>query len=993
MYGIIQLALLVLSIAKSRNFEALLISSSATTFASVFCIFALSYLEHSRSPRPAVVLNAYLFLTILLDITQTRTLWLASVTFDEITFCCLSTTGVVIKAVLILLESQHKTRWLIWDVKEHSPEETSGLYSLGVFAWLNKLFSMGYRRILTLHDLYPLDRAMASNNLYPKLANSTLKRPRNRKNGLAIATAHALIIQILLPVVPRIVLIAFQFCQPFLLNKLLSYLQTPLEQSSRNDGYGLIGAAGLIYTGIAVSGAVYWYLQERAVYMARGMLAGAVYRKSLEAKLSAADSSVALTLMSTDIDRIIQGLLSIHELWANILEVALASWLLSRQIGASFVAPLIVVVLCVVLSAILARLAGPRQTLWMENIQKRVGLTSRIIGQMKHLKISGLARPVGESIQEMRVEELKTGAKFRMIITWSVIIGYTPLCISPVMAFAFATRTLNISTIFTSMSFLLLLSNPLSVLFQLIPGFVAAFACFNRIQTFLEEESRAEYRESAFRESKEDIVTETGSSRCHDALVRPGFAISISNGNFGWKEDEYALQDINLNIEASRLTIIIGPVASGKSTLCKVILGEVPIAQGQVNMDSGLLPRKIGFCDQTPYLSNTTIRQNIVCNLAFDEARYHEVILASMLLQDLAILPEGDQTKVGSKGITLSGGQKSRVCVARALYLDSSFLVLDDILSGLDTNTEEQLFRAVFSPTGLLRQRKSTTVLCTHSIKHLPLADYIVALGSNGSIVEQGTYQDLINNKSGYVHNLGVNESSSVQLDDAATVAASSPQEPLNVATEMATRSSTEEQERTIGDRTVFRYYFARVPRWNIAVFVISSVGVGFFINFNVIWLKFWSQDVESTHPEKSNAFYIGLYAVFQASTLLCLFGACINVLVSTIQVVGSTLHQETLATVINASLYFFTTTDTGVVTNYFSQDMTLIDGSLPLALLNTSILFTNCIGVAAVIATSSQFLIITYPFLVIILWGIQRFYLRTSRQIRLLDLETKSPL
>jgi ATP-binding cassette subfamily C (CFTR/MRP) protein 1 len=165
--------------------------------------------------------------------------------------------------------------------------------------------------------------------------------------------------------------------------------------------------------------------------------------------------------------------------------------------------------------------------------------------------------------------------------------------------------------------------------------------------------------------------------------------------------------------------------------------------------------------------------------------------------------------------------------------------------------------------------------------------------------------------------------------------------------------SPMEEQERTLGDRTVFRHYFARVKRWNIAAIIIFSIGSGFFVNFNVIWLKFWSQDVESAHPEHSSPFYIGLYAFFQASTLFCLFGACVIVLVATIQVVGATIHKEALATVINAPLNFFTTTDTGVVTNHFSQDMTLIDGSLPLALLNTSIIIANCIGVAAVLATS----------------------------------------
>lgn len=985
--------MLVLSIVKSNKFVAFFISSSAVTLASVFIMLVLSYLEHFRSPRPAIILNAYLFLTILLDIAQTRTLWLASVSFDEITYSRLFTTAVVVKTILIILESQQKARWLSWDTKEHSPEETSGLYSLGAFAWLNKLFLMGYKRTLTLDDLYPLDQAMASEILHTKFANFILKSPRDRKNGLAMSTAKALTMPLLLPVGPRIALSAFQFCQPFLINSLVNYLQIPAGQSSRNDGYGLIGAAALIYTGIAISGAIYWYLQERVVYMVRGLLAGAVYRKTLEAKLSAADDSAALTLMSADVERIISGLLNIHELWANMIEVALASWLLSDQIGASFVAPLIVVGCCVVLAAFLARFAGPRQKMWMEKIQKRVGLTSNVIGEMKHFKIAGLVGPVEQSIQQMRVDELKAGARFRMILTWSAIIGYTPMCVSPVVTFAFTARTLDTTTIFTSLSYLLLLSNPLAILFQMVPGFNAALTCLTRIQMFVERDSRVDFRKSKFMHSKERMVTDLPTGP--DRAVHSASAMSISRGNFGWEENKLTLQNIHLDIPASQLTIVIGPIASGKSTLCKVILGEVPLAQGEVTMGQGWLAGKVGFCDQTPYLSNTTIRQNIVGFSTFDEERYHEVLQASMLLQDLAVLPQGDLTNVGSKGLTLSGGQKSRVCIARALYLDSRFLVFDDIFSGLDADTEEQIFRAIFSPTGLLHRRNATAVLCTHSVKHLPSADHIVALGSDGKIVEQGSFLDLMNNDSGYVYSLGVKESSSEELSDDITSASSDspvgPQKRLTVGTNGL--NPKEEQERALGDSSVFRHYFARVKMWITMAMVIGSIGWGFFYNFTVIWLKFWSQDVESTNPSHSTPFYLGLYAFFQISSLICLFVVCRAVLVATTQAAGARIHKEALATVINAPLKFFTTTDTGIVTNHFSQDMILIDGSLPLSLLNSFVLIATCIGVAAVIATSSQFLIVTYPLLATILWGIQKFYLRTSRQIRLLDLEAKSPL
>ncbi|KAI1762775.1 P-loop containing nucleoside triphosphate hydrolase protein [Hypoxylon sp. FL1150] len=991
-HAALQLALLVLSVARSHNLRIFFISSSALTFVSALCMVLVSCLEHSRSPRPSVLLNAYIFLTILFDIASIRTLWLASDNSDEVTFSRLSTAALSVKVLVLVLESQHKTRWIRWDAKDHSPEETTGLFGLGAFFWLNQLFLTGCRKILTLDDLFPLDQSMASKPLQDRLAENfnALRRP-GQKYGLARALAKTLAVPLLLPVGPRIAMTAFQFCQPFLINSLLDYLQQSPGSSSRNIGYGLIGATILIYTGIATSGALYWYLQERAMYMIRGALAGSVYRKTIEAKITAADDSAALTLMSADVERIIRGCLNIHEFWANTVEVGLACWLLSRLIGAASAAPAIVVSCCVVLSTILGRYTGRWQKAWMEKIQKRVGLTASVIGQMKHIKISGLAAPVEESIQKLRVHELESGSQYRMVMCYSGVISYTPLCISPLMTFAFASRTLDVTTIFTSLSYILLLANPLAILFQIWPGLVAASTCLRRIQTFLEQDVRFDFRESALTSLVEDAIEDDSGSGYQKLTSTP--LVKISEGSFGWQTDKPCLKDIDISIPSSRLTIVVGPIASGKSTLCKTLLGETPVAHGQVV--AGPFSGKIGYCDQTPYLSNSTIRDNIVGFAPFDQARYNEVVDVTMLRPDLAVLPRGDETNVGSNGIALSGGQKQRVSIARALYLDSNFLVFDDVLSGLDASTEEQVFRKVFSPGGLLRRRNATVVLCTHSVKHLPSADHIIALGPEGNLVEQGSFSDLIQNES-YVQSLGVRESDAsppgddIQVESIDTAIARGE---TASAPDDKTTSKMQEQGRMMGDTAVYGHYFSRIGKLIIATIVFFGLSWGFCSNFATIWLKFWSEDVTSAHPIRTDSFYIGLYGLLEVMTLASLFLVSLVCFRTMISVSGAKLHKEALGTVINAPLSFFTTTDIGVVTNLFSQDMTLIDGELPQSFLNITIEIFTCLGMAAVIATSSPFLAITYPFLAVVVYGIQKFYLRTSRQIRFLDLEAKSPL
>lgn len=964
-------------------------------FVSALCIIAVSSLEHSRSVRPSLLLQLYLSLSILFDIAQTRTLWLASFDVDEVTFSRVFTTTVVVKAVLILLESQNKSKWIQWNANEHSPEETSGIYGLSAYMWLNHIFVSGYTKILTLYDLFPLDKRMTTEALQLKLMDHLTKfdSKREQRFGLLKALARTLSVSLLLPIPPRIALTGFRFCQPFLINTLLDYLQQPAGESSKNAGYGLIGAAILIYTGIAVSTAIYWYCHERTLCMSRGSLAGAVYRKTTEVKLSTTGDAAALTLMSTDVERIRLGFLNLHEFWANSIEVALASWLLQRQLGAAFVAPLIVVIICIACAAFVNKFTGQRQKAWMDKIQTRVGLTANVISNMKHLKISGLTVPVENLIQNMRVDELETASRFRTVYIIVITFGYAPLALCPVMTFAVTARTLNVSTIFTSMSYLLLLADPLTYLFQNTPNLLAAFACLDRIQAFLEKDSRLDFRHSKLdRSTSEHDERQSESSNGRE---RADSMITISNGNFGWEADKLSLKNINLDIPASHLTMVVGPVASGKSTLCKVLLGEVPISQAQVTMNSGFASRSVGYCDQTPYLSNASIRDNIVGFSSFNKLRYREVIKATMLEPDLSVLPRGDETTVGSNGITLSGGQKQRVSMARALYLDSDFFIFDDVLSGLDADTEEQVFRRVFGPDGLLRRRNATVVLCTHTIRHLPSADHIVALGVDGSIVEQGTFHNLIANEK-YVHSLGINSIEDSSLaNNPAPIQTKEPSRSIveDPTEQLVAASYLNEKNRMLGDSTVYRYYLSSLGKTSITAFVIFGLGWGFFYNWGSVWLNYWSEDISSTDPSRSNSFYIGLYALFQISYLGSMFFSFLICLRTMISISGAKLHKAALGTVISAPLRFFTTTDTGLVTNLFSQDMTLIDNELPIAVTNLACDIANALGMAAVIATSSPYLAISYPFIFIILYGIQKFYLRTSRQLRLLDLEAKSPL
>lgn len=570
--------------------------------------------------------------------------------------------------------------------------------------------------------------------------------------------------------------------------------------------------------------------------MARSMLVTEIFIKATKARIGIADDSAALTLMSTDMERITMGFRSLHDIWASIVQAALAAWMLYIRLGVVFVVPMAVVVVCFGGLAVLLKFTGDSQRAWMAGVQKRVGLTATVIASMKNLKISGLSAAVRDFVQRLRVEELAAGARFRKIAIIAALFGFTPLLISPPLTLAFAQRTLDASRMFTSLAYLLLLTNPLSQVFQSVPQLLSGLACLGRIQAFLECETRHDFRQILADIELNSEKAPTDALALSDPNSDREHPIVIKNGDFSWEADKLALRGINTKISKSSLTIVIGPVGSGKSTFCKALLGEIPFSGGSVTL-STRLPH-VGFCDQTAFLSNGSIRANIIGFSPFDDERYTEVIEATALAFDLATLPQGDRTNVGSDGITLSGGQKQRVSLARALYLQSDMLVLDDVFSGLDADTEERVFRQVFGPDGLLRRRRSTVVLCTHSIRHLPAADHIIALG-NGEVVEQGTFEQLMAGQ-GYVQRLGLKSSSdsdasSERVVSKKNVRDSEPPTVQLAVTNTTTQAPDGDEARRAGDKKVYKHYFKSMGIFPAACSLLFAALLGFFNNFPTV--------------------------------------------------------------------------------------------------------------------------------------------------------------
>lgn len=296
--------------------------------------------------------------------------------------------------------------------------------------------------------------------------------------------------------------------------------------------------------------------------------------------------------------------------------------------------------------------------------------------------------------------------------------------------------------------------------------------------------------------------------------------IVAQNASCGWdREKAPTLSNLNFKIKEGSLTMIVGPVSSGKSTLLKALLGETPASKGLERS----FYTEVAYCSQSAWLVNATLRENIIHGSDFDAEWYNTVIQACDLETDIANMPLGDEAIVGSKGLSLSGGQQQRVALARAVYFRRSVVMIDDVMCGLDASTEEHVFESILGENGLLRGSDTTVIYVTNAVHRFPQADHIIALGSNGTVTEQGTYDEL-RQQGGYVCNLS--------HDGERNVATQGERSAIKGFKQSLLHSKMEEkieEENGAGDLTIYGYYIRTFGwlKWFIFCFFCALYGFG----------------------------------------------------------------------------------------------------------------------------------------------------------------------
>ncbi|RAH69778.1 putative ABC multidrug transporter [Aspergillus aculeatinus CBS 121060] len=952
----------------------------------------LSYLSHCRSIQPSTLLIVYFSTRTLLGIARVRTLWLMrAATADAAIF----TVEISLTFLSLILESIEKASILTEKAaRPATPEPFSGFWKLASFAWLAGTFRQGYSKVLSVHDLPDLDPQLRSEVVGKELQDAwSQTEDKTAKYALLRTSTRAYLSALLAAVIPRLLLTGFTFCQPFLVDATVTWVGN--RDAALDSGKGLIAAFAIVYTGMAVFTALSGYHTFRFTVRLRAGLISLVHHQTVRTRAVDLGEITGVTLMGTDVERITSGFFSIHDLWACLIDIAVAIFLLARQLGVASVVPVVMVVFFFGCTFKLSASSNTAQRVWIEKVEDRIRFTSYALENIKSVKMLGLSPRMSAIIGGLRYAEVAASTVFRKLVIGSVVLSNSPANLAPMATFTLYViialvkhnNSILAAKAFTSLSLISLLTTPVLTFIQSVPSVVECLGCFDRIQEYCSKSPRPD--ESEAQHELDGIPL---SSLKTQASEQNGSAVEFTGQSFAWDQTTApVLQDIHLKIPRGAITMVVGPIGSGKTTLIESILGETVLAGEEVTRNHG----SIAYCAQTPWLQSQTIRENILGSSLMDSAWYETVIRACGLEKDMARLPRRDQTPVVSNGLTLSGGQKQRIALARALYARPRVVLLDDIFSGIDATATDNIARSLFGDSGLFRAFETTVVLATHSGFLLQFADTVVVL-REGRVVDAGAL-DALKQSSDFVRNLKItvseiSGSESESSSDSEQLEHVDKHSTNSEAVESADEDATDDQSRQTGDFAVYAYYATAAGRLNIVLSLVFAFMWAFCNEFSTVWVNWWTAANEKS-PNSKVGMYLGVYIFFGLSGAILLVATCWITIVTIISRSAIKLHDNVLTSTFRASFQFFHNADIGSITNRFSQDMDLIDMRLPVEALNVIAMLSTCLVKLVILAIFAKYLAAAIPFAAAIVYMTQKFYLRTSRQLRFLDIEAKAPL
>ena len=695
----------------------------------------MQYIEHWRSRNPnGVVLFYWLFLLIAYAV-KLRSLISQSVPQHHVAYFVVFCISLGLAALALTLEWLIPKRLSAYDAlgdEDECPYEYANIFSVLTFSWMTPLMKQGHRSYLTQDDLWNLRKGDSTRSSAASFDRAWEIELEKKQPSLWLALFRAFGRPYLRGAIVKSCSDVLNFAQPQLLRLLIAFVDSYRTNQPQPAVRGAAIALAMFAVSVTQTSFLHQYFQHvfETGMRIKSSLNASIYSKatrlSNEGRASKSTGDI-VNYMAVDSQRLQDLAQYGQQLWSAPLQIVLCMLSLYQILGYSMFAGIAAMLLMVPVNGWLARLMKRLQKEQMGNKDARTKLMTEILNNIKSIKLYAWTTAFLSRLNHIRNDqELKTLRKMGATsaiatFTWTT----TPFLVSCATFGVFVVtqnRPLTSDIVFPALTLFNLLSFPLAVLPMVITAIVEASVAVGRITSYLLAD---ELQPDAV--LREPPVEETG-----DESVR------VREASFTWnKNDERrALHDIHFSAHKGELACVVGRVGAGKSSLLQAVLGDLWKIKGEV-----VLRGRAAYVPQTPWVMNASVRENIVFGHRWDPQFYERTVQACALQDDFATLPDADQTEVGERGISLSGGQRSRVTLARAVYARADVYLLDDCLSAVDHHVGRHLIDHVIGPKGMLAGK--TRILATNSIPVLMEAD-MIALLRDGRVLEKGTYAQLM---------------------------------------------------------------------------------------------------------------------------------------------------------------------------------------------------------------------------------------------------------
>ncbi|XP_070453690.1 multidrug resistance-associated protein 1-like isoform X1 [Equus przewalskii] len=888
------------------------------------------------------------------------------------------------------------------EAQKCSPEKSASFFSKMTYSWFSRIIILGYKKPLEREDLFELNESDSSYVICPvfekqwrkevlrnqerqKVKASFHKEAHTGKPSLLCALWNTFKFVLIQVALFKVLADILSFTSPLIMKQMIIFCEHRPDFGWSGYGYALaLFVVVFLQTLILQQYQRFNILTSAKIKTA---VIGLIYKKALflsNVSRKKFSTGEIINLMSADAQQLMDLTANLNLLWSAPFQILVAVSLLWQELGPAVLAGVAVLVFVIPINALVATRVKKLKKSQTKNKDKQIKLLNEILHGIKILKLYAWEPSYKKKIIEIREQELEIQKSAGYLAVFSML---TLTCIPFLVSLAtfgiyFLLDEGNVLTatkVFTSISLFNILRLPLFDLPTVISAVVQARISLGRLEDFL---------------SSEELLPqniETNYTGDH--------AIAFTNASFAWdKTGIPVLKDLNIKIPEGALVAVVGQVGSGKSSVLSAILGEMEKLTGVVQRKGS-----VAYVSQQAWIQNCILQENILFGSIMQKQFYERVLEACALLPDLEQLPNGDQTEIGERGVNISGGQKHRVSLARAVYSGADIYLLDDPLSAVDVHVGKQLFEKVIGSSGILKNK--TRILVTHNLTLLPQMDLIIVMGS-GRVAQMGTYQELLSKTKNLANLLQVfSEQEKAHALEQVSV--------INSRTILKDQILEQNDRPSLDQGKQFSMKKEKIPiggvKFSIILKYLRAFGwlwvwlsMATYLGQNLVaigqnlWLSAWAKEAKHVSEftewkqiRSNNLNIYGLLGLMQG--LFVCSGA--YVLTRGSLAASRTLHAQLLDNVLHLPLQFFETNPIGQIINRFTKDMFIIDMRFHYYLRTWVNCTLDVIGTVLVIVGALPLFILGVIPLVFLYFAIQRYYVASSRQIRRLAGASRSPI